>query len=682
MTPVSILYGNFFLISDDQGDVEPSPTSPFGLFFFDTRFLSVWRLTVNGERLQQLSLDDLHYFESKFFLTPGEPTHYVDSEVSVFRHRWLADAFQERVSVVNHADKPLDLTVRLEIGADFAEVLEIKDGRCRDRPTSATVGEDLLRLSYQRESYARETNIFTSAPARIDEHGMTFTAQVEPHGTWHVDLRVTTMVRGSRGNDLREDLASYPVRSKLEVREELDRWVRKAPRLLADYPPLTRAYRRSLVDLGALRYQGLTLADSLPAAGMPWFMTMFGRDALIGGLQTLPFLPGTSVPALRILALTQGARRDPFRGEEPGKIFQEIRYGESAAFNELPHAADFAAADTTPLFVILLDEYERWTGDTGLVRDLEFETRAALDWIDGADLLGDGYVRYWPRPVQSGPVNQSWKGSPEAVCFSDGRVAGYPQAICEIQGYAYDAKRRAARLARSVWGDPAYADRLEDQAARLRERFNRDFWIADKGRYALALQADGVQVDGIGSNMGHLLWSGIVDPDRAQGVVDHLLGPGLFSGWGIRTLATTEIRYNPLGYHTGTVWPADNSLIAWGLRRYGFSDEAALVAQSMIDATRYFGGRLPEAVAGYDRTLTKYPVLYSSANLPHATSAGAPLLFLRTLLGLEPQGEHLTTDPAMPVEMGHIELYDIPGRWGRYDAFGRGRTNLEYTRRR
>nr|MDT0661618.1 glycogen debranching N-terminal domain-containing protein [Micromonospora sp. DSM 115978] len=671
---VSILHGNLFMISDERGDVEGSSAAPLGLFFFDTRFLSVWRLTVDGGKLQQLSLDDPNYFESTFFLAPGEPTHYVDSPVSVFRHRWVADALQERVSVSNHTGDPIELTIRLDVEADFAEVLEVKDGHRRDREAITEIDEVSLRLRYERATFVRETVVVASAPARIDERGVTFVARVPPHGHWYTDLWVTTLVRGSSGDDLRQRLRSHTVRSKPQVRAQLEQWVGDAPKLRADDEPLTFAYERSIVDFAALRYRGLNYAETLPAAGMPWFMTLFGRDGLISCLQAMPFLPQASVPALRILALTQGTRHDPFRGEEPGKIVQEARYSESAAFNELPHAANYTAVDTSPLFVVLLDEYERWTGDTALVRELEFEARAALDWIDRqADLGGGGYLWYQPRPSGEGSVNQGWKGSAGSICFRDGRPASYPHATCEVQGYVYDAKRRAARLARTVWGDPAYADRLEAEAADLRARFNRDFWIDGRGYYALARQVDGRQVDALASNMGHLLWSGIVEPERAGAIVAHLMGPDLFSGWGVRCLAATENRYNPLGYHTGTVWPFDNSLIAWGMRRYGFDDEAATIAQSIIDATGYFGGRLPEAIAGYHRSLTKYPVLYASASMPHATSAGAVLLLLRTLLGLEPRDGFLTTDPVVPAGMGRIELFDIPGRWGLFDALGRSR---------
>jgi glycogen debranching enzyme len=344
------------------------------------------------------------------------------------------------------------------------------------------------------------------------------------------------------------------------------------------------------------------------------------------------------------------------------------------AFEERPHSPYYGCADATPLFVVLLDEYELWTGDRKLVREFEREARAAIAWIgDYADRQNNGYVSYKRKNEETGLENQCWKDSWDSISYSDGRLAGFPRATCELQGYAYDAQMRAARLARVVWKDPAYAEELEKRAADLKRRFNRDFWIESKGYFALALDADGAQVDSLTSNNGHLLWSGIVDKSKAKSVVQHLLGPRLFSGWGVRTLAEEEGRYNPIGYHVGTVWPFDNSFIAWGLRRYGYGKEAAQVAAGVLDAAEYFQGRLPEAFGGYDRSLTKYPVQYPTACSPQAWSTGAPLLFLRTMLGLEPAGEHLVVDPALPVGIGHVELLDIPGRWGRVDAFGRGR---------
>jgi glycogen debranching enzyme len=326
----------------------------------------------------------------------------------------------------------------------------------------------------------------------------------------------------------------------------------------------------------------------------------------------------------------------------------------------------------------VLDEHERWTGDASLVRRFEYEARMALDWIDRyADLMGSGYLAYQRRNQKTGLDNQCWKDSWDSVSYHDGRIPGFPRATCELQGYAYDAKVRGARLAREFWGDPSYADRLEREAAALKERFNRDFWIEDRGYFALALDADGGQVDALSSNIGHLLWSGIADRTKAGSVVRHLMGPQLFSGWGVRTLADTEARYNPVGYHVGTVWPFDNSIIAWGLRRNGYPDEAARIAAGMLDAAEFFDGRLPEAFGGYEREMTKYPVRYPTACSPQSWSTGAPLLLLRTMLGLEPHEDHIAVDAALPRGIGQIALLGIPGRWGRLDAFGRERTDGE-----
>ena len=338
-------------------------------------------------------------------------------------------------------------------------------------------------------------------------------------------------------------------------------------------------------------------------------MTMFGRDSIFTSLQTLPFTPELAATTLRALGSWQGSRRDDFRDEDPGRILHEMRYGEMAAFEERPHSPYYGAVDSTPLYVVLLDEYERWTGDRKLVRDLEFEARAALNWIDEyADLMGNGYISYKRRNEQTGLENQSWKDSWNSIAYSDGRLPDFPRATCELQGYAYDAKMRGARLARLVWNDPAFAERLEAEAADLKRRFNRDFWLADRGYFALALDADGKsQVDSLASNNGLLLWSGIVDASKAKSVVGHLMGPRLYSGWGVRTMAEGEGRYNPIGYHLGTVWPFDNSFIAWGLRRYGYKEEAARIASDILDAAVLFDGRLPEAFGGYDREPDEVP---------------------------------------------------------------------------
>ncbi|MFI6763026.1 glycogen debranching N-terminal domain-containing protein [Micromonospora sp. NPDC050417] len=676
---VSILDGNTFLVSDARGDIDPSPTFPTGLFSFDTRFLSRWELSIDGERLNALSIDDLQYYETRFFLVPGEPTHYVDAKVSVVRQRTIGGSFDEQLTVLNHQGQPVELTVRMEIGCDFADLFEIKDVKEKTGSAQAFTEDGRLRLSYRRDTFRRETVISSTAPAEVDEKGLTFRIRIEAHAEWTTTLHVQTMVEGAGGRDLRLGLISHGSRIKVEMEKDLAAWVARAPKLACDCEPLGDTYERSLADLAALRYSPLSFEAKVPTAGLPWFMTLFGRDSIFTCLQSLPFTPELAGPTLQILAMKQGTKLDDFRDEEPGKILHELRYGESAAFADQPHSPYYGAADSTPLFVILLDEYERWTGDVELVRRLEPEARAALRWIDTyGDIMGNGYIWYESRNKRTGLENQCWKDSPDAISYRDGRLPDFPRATCELQGYAYDAKMRGARLARRVWHDPVYADRLEQEAADLKQRFNRDFWVEDGGYYALALDKEGGQVDALSSNIGHLLWSGIVEEDRASQIAAHLLGPRLFSGWGVRTLAEGEGRYNPVGYHVGTVWPFDNSFIAWGLRRYGFTEEAGRIAETIIDASQYFRGRLPEAFAGYDRALTKYPVQYPTACSPQAWSTGTPMLLLRTMLGLEPHDEHLVVDPALPRGMGRVELLDVPGRWGKIDAFGRGRVDTQH----
>ncbi|GAA4570464.1 glycogen debranching N-terminal domain-containing protein [Micromonospora coerulea] len=678
---VSILDGNTFLVCDSRGDIEPSFDFPTGLFSFDTRFISTWLLTLNGERLHALSIDDAQSYRTRFFLVPGEPTHYLDAKVSVIRSRSVGGSFDEELTVLNHSGQEVEFTLRLDIGADFADLFEIKHKRHKKGRTTPSVAGGELRLAYRREKFHREVVVNTSTPGNIDESGITYRIRVGPHGEWTTQLHIATVIYGARGEDIRATLPLGGHRSAAAIHAEQDELIARAPKLGCDCAPLAGAYRRSLNDLAALRYESIALGVRLLAAGLPWFMTLFGRDSIFTSLQVLPFLPELVPPTILMLAALQGSRLDDFRDEEPGKILHELRYGETAGFEEQPHSPYFGSADSTALLVILLDEYERWTGDGDLVRRLEYQTRAALDWIDTyGDLLGTGYVWYRTRNPETGLQNQCWKDSWDSVSYTDGRLPEFPRATCELQGYAYDAKLRGARLARTFWNDPAYADRLEREAAALKERFNRDFWIPEREYYALALDPDGRHVDALSSNIGHLLWSGIVDESRAAAVVGHLLGPRLFSGWGVRTLADDQGRYNPIGYHVGTVWPFDNSIIAWGLWRYGFREEAGRICESMLSASRFFGGRLPEAFAGYDRDLTDYPVQYPTACSPQAWSAGTPLLLLRVMLGLDPQGEHLIIDPAVPEGMGRVELLDIPGRWGRVDALGRSRTPHEHAR--
>ncbi|MDG4809853.1 glycogen debranching N-terminal domain-containing protein [Micromonospora sp. WMMD1120] len=672
---VACIDGNTFMVSDASGDVESSPATPVGLFAADSRFLSRWRLTVNGECMTALSVDDSQYYEVTFFVVPGAAVDYVQADVSAIRRRRIGPDLTESLTIFNYGERFMDLDIRLEVAADFADIFDIKfDVTDKVGSRYTHVGPNELRLGYRRATYHREVVVSASEPAEFGPDGLRFAIRLNPGEQWSTRLQADMLALRPDGVDLRAALRAQRPREDTLPRS-LREWVAAAPTLDTESVALHQVYRRSLVDLAALRFAPLSLGGAtVPAAGLPWFMTLFGRDSLLTCLQTLPVTPSLAPPTLRILASLQGARRDDVLEEDPGRILHELRYGESAAFEEQPHSPYYGTVDASPLFVVLLDEYERWSGDTALVRELEQEARAALDWIDTyADLQATGYIWYRRRNRATGLDNQCWKDSWDSISYVDGRLPGFPRATCETQGYAYDAKIRGARLARTVWGDDAYAERLEQEAAALHERFNRDFWLEEQGFYALALDHDGTPVDSLSSNIGHLLWSGIVPPERAPRVVEHLMSPALFSGWGVRTFAEGQRRFNPLGYHNGTVWPFDNSFIAWGLRRYGFAAEAGRIAAGILSAATYFEGRLPEAFGGFDRETTRFPVRYPTAGSPQAWSSGASILLIRTMLGLNPHEDHLAVDPALPPTFERMALLDIPGRWGRVDAFARRR---------
>jgi glycogen debranching enzyme len=649
---ISILDGSTFLVCDLRGDLDASPDQTHGFFFRDTRFLSRWKLTADGVPLETLSTDSSQYFQAQFFLVPQGGDVNENPTASVIRKRSIGTGFHEDLSVVNHAGEPLAVELRLEADSDFADLFEVKDALAKRGESYRRVQDDgTLVLGYRREDFVRETHIRSSLEAELDETGLTFRLALPPHGEWAVCLFVQPATENGV-HDLKVGHDEEEARPAIGM--SLDEFLARAPKVETDWDALEHVYERSLIDLAALRFESqLFPGASLPAAGLPWFMTVFGRDSVITSLQALPFVPELAVTTLRVLAARQGSKVDAFRDEEPGRILHEIRFGELTHFGERPHSPYYGTSDTTPLFLVLLDETHRWTGDDDLVRELEAPVRAAMRWIDEhGDRDGDGYVEYLRANEETGLENQCWKDSWDSIRFADGTIASPPIATCEIQGYVYDAKVRTARLARAVWDDPAWADELEVQAARLKEAFNRDFWVADRDCFALALDGEKQQVDSITSNIGHLLWSGIVEDEKVPFVVQHLMGDALFSGWGVRTMAAWEGGYNPIRYHNGTVWPHDNSMIALGLYRCGYRDEANRIAVALLEAATYFRYRLPEVFAGYRRGRTAFPVEYPTSCSPQAWATGAPFVFLRTMLGLEPDG----TDPHLPPHVQRLEI--------------------------
>jgi len=622
------------------------------------RQLSTWRLLVNGHPVHVLTSRTVDYYSASVFATLASVSVGENPPISIRRDRFVARGVHEDVIVQNHSDRALQVTIEVEYGTDFADLFEVKDHIPKRGQQHTELGPSRVTLAYTHDQFRRDTviefsEIFTVGPERA-----TFALHMEPRGSWRTCIDISPVVDGEP-NRLEHGDRTFG-NPKPDMPTSFEQWMAQAPQLDTDNDPLRHTYRQSLIDLAALRFRPLkTLSYSLPAAGLPWFMALFGRDSLITAYQALPFQPHLARTTLEALTAWQSQEMDDFRDAEPGKILHELRLGELTILGERPHSPYFGTHDATPLYLILLDEYERWAGDRDFVRSLQPAAMKALEWIERyGDRDGDGYLEYQTRSKQ-GLANQCWKDSWNSILFKDGTVAKGPIATCEIQGYAYDARVRLARLAREIWDDPRLAHRLERDAVALRERFNRDYWIDARQHYALALDGEKRQVDSMSSNVGHLLWSGIVPKDRADMMAKRLMSPEMFTGWGIRTMSANDAGYNPIEYHNGTVWPHDTAFVAEGLRRYGHREQASHLALMLIQAAEAFEYRLPEVFAGFAREETGDPVEYPTASRPQAWAAGAPLLALRTALGLDVVDGTLRIDPHLSQGWGRVRLDNI-----------------------
>jgi glycogen debranching enzyme len=652
----TILEGSTFCICDELGDVS-EPTH--GLFVADTRFLSRLRLTIDGERPLLLSSGTVEYFSAAFFLRNPVSANLPLDALSIKRERFVGEGMQDNLALTNVTMEPLTFRLGVELGADFADIISVKEWDFSlGNPASARPLPPMVKPSYDaaRKRFVLvdpegfgTTQVFFSQNGESDGHGVAFELTLAPRETW--ELRID-LLAGEREPDR---LELHFGEERRRVRDSLSAWQVRVPQIRADWTDLALAFERSVSDLAALRMRTGSGSGRLPAAGMPWFMTVFGRDTLITCLQTFLFDSELARGALRELAALQATEDDPTRDAEPGKIVHEVRRGKCAVrwFDRY-----YGSADATPLFLILLSETWRWTDDDELVNELKEPALAALRWIDSHE----GFVSY-ERRTDRGLENQSWKDSGDSQRFRDGREAHTPIAPCEVQGYVYDAKRRLAEIAREVWRDGELAARLEQDAEDLRSRFDDAFWVEDGAYYALALDGAGQRVDSLCSNIGHLLWSGIVPPERVQAVVDRLASPELFSGWGVRTMSTGDAAYNPLSYHNGTVWPHDNSLCAWGLARHARWPETHRLTRAMIDAAGSFEHRLPEVFAGFARAETPFPIAYPTAARPQAWAAGTPVLLLQLLLGLQPDRSGHRLVSVAPLELpswvGNLRLSGV-----------------------
>ena len=657
-----------FFVSDRAGDFPAHFEGELGFYHRGTRYLRWLEVRLNGTRplllgaevspendqiLVALTNADLRGADGT--LVPRN-TIYLDRLLSIAGPR-LVQSF----TISSYHDVPCTVTVELIFSSDFHDVFEVRGMRrpMRGRLIGEHRANGTVRIGYEGLDGVRRTTelAFAPSPALVASSRAVYQLSLASNQPARIDVTVT-----AAAGDIHEPASGARVSgaSMHGPGPEHDHLRKQSTVIETDNPAFNALVARSLVDLQMLLTS--TAAGRIPYAGVPWYVAPFGRDSLITALQLLPYHPGVAAATLRFLATWQGRKSDAFRDEEPGKILHEYRQGEMANCREIPFIPYYGTIDATPLFVMVLAEYARWTADLAFVRELWPAARAALAWMrEHGDRDGDGYLEYATRS-SLGLGNHGWKDSEDAVSHADGRLARPPIALVEVQGYAYAAFRGGAELAHLL-GDDDTAATLRQAADRLRERFNQDFWMEDEGVYALALDADKRRCEVVASNQAHALWTGIVHENRAPLVARSLLADDMSTGWGIRTLSARERRYNPMSYHNGSVWPHDNAIAAAGLSRSRLAPAALAIASGLFDASRHFEhARLPELFCGFARHREYGPISYPGACAPQAWAAGSVLQLLTSLIGMTPDavGGRITfLAPVLPPWLRFVELHDL-----------------------
>jgi glycogen debranching enzyme len=640
---LTLVSGSAFCISDVAGAI--SPSRPHGLFLEDTRVLSRLELRVDAHPPEPLTSFSSGMRSATIVARTRRPAD--GWTLLVLRRRALDPSFRETIALRNVSRVPARCEVTLTLGADHATVFDVKEQRPTTRPSlvSTPLADGLAFGDDDRRTLVT----FDRDPS-FDAGTVTFAAEIAPKAEWTLAVRVafeTPNTRRRVGALALEPPDDLPAVADLTA---------IAPRVSSDDHRLVEAYERSIADLAVLRIVDARYgARPVLAAGAPWFMTLFGRDSILASRMALAVDPALAVSTLHVLAGLQGTDVNDATEEQPGRILHEVRYGRSPLLGPGQSDIYYGTIDATPLFVGLAGEVARWGVEPEVLRPLLPHLDRALAWIrDWGDEDGDGYVEY-RRRSEHGLANQGWKDSHDAIAFADGRPAHPPIALCEVQGYVYAAYLARAELAELFGEDPTS---WRAAAIALKERFNRDFWLEDQGWYALALDGNKQPVDALASNVGHALWSGIVDAERAPLVAERFLSREVFTGWGVRTLATSMSRYDPLSYHNGSVWPHDTALAAAGLARYGLVAAARRVIDGLLDLAERYDPHLPELLSGLSRDDVAAPVDYPASSAPQAWAAAAPLLALRTLLRLDPRvpAGRLHVSPIMPPRMRRVEI--------------------------
>jgi glycogen debranching enzyme len=665
---ISIHQGQTVLVSEADGQIVwPSDK---GLYFLDTRVISSWSLFANGVPWELLNGGAVTYFGARIFQTNRafvtEDGLVAARTLGLTLSRHIEGGMHEDIDISNNSGKAVRFNLEISVRGDFADIFEVKSNRIVRRGRIATSWNEAhqhWRLTYRNRDFSREVLITakpTGAKGVYANGRLSFDISLDPAETWHCCL-LYDLFDGQTKHASPRDCIGQSHRSKHA--ESLEAWERTVLKIRTSNEEFYRCFTQGVADMAALRLpiRGTDHMVFVPAAGLPWFVALFGRDSLIVSLQTMLVYPDFARGALDVLGAYQAQARDDYRDAEPGKILHELRYGELAHFKLIPHTPYYGTSDATPLYLVALHFAWRATGDRSLIEKHLRTAEGCLAWIDDyGDRDGDGLQEYQTRS-SAGYENTGWKDSGDAVMYEDGTLVKGPKALCELQGYVYDAWLRMAEIYDEIGGHDR-AKHLREKAAALFQKFNELFWNEELGFYAYTLDGDKKPVFSIASNPGHCLWSGIVRQDRAARVVARLMQPDMWSGWGIRTLSALHKSFNPYNYQTGAVWPHDNAIIAFGFRRYGFDAEAAAVARSISGAASHFLlNELPELYAGLQREDLNFPVQYIGANVPQAWAAGTPFVLLQALLGIVPDAPRgrLYVDPALPNWMPDVTLIDL-----------------------
>ena len=662
-----------FVVCQPDGRIERQAEE--GFFARDTRFVSGYELFINGQRPLLLNASPVQFYSSRFEYTNPE---LLDRDGVVPRQsleirldRTVSGGVHEDYDIVNYGRRPVRLTIEIEIESDFADIFDVKAGQLVRRGEINARwfrSKRELRTTYVNRDFVRELVLVadrSDSTPQFANGRFVFVAQVAPKGVWHTCLRWLPLTHSKRRP------ATLACNAVAGPRPD-----QTAPRLRRVHlstpnHAVRRAWDQAQLDMDSLQLEDPAFEKGvfIPAAGVPWFVTLFGRDSLVVSMQGIGGHPEFAAGALRRLSTLQATADDPERDMEPGKIPHEIRHGELAQLRILPFQPYYGTHDATSLFVIVISYLYQWLGDVEVLTRYLPNAEAAMRWIDeSGDRDGDGFQEYETRS-KHGYYNQGWKDAGDAIPHADGSLAPLPLALCELQGYVYDAKLRLADIY-DILGRPRRARRLRAEADTLFQRFNDAFWWEAEGTYYLGLDGKKRPIETVASNAGHCLANGIVPPERAARVVERLMAPDMWSGWGIRTLSSDHTAYNPFSYHTGSVWPHDNAMIAGGFRRYGHHVEAATVARGIFDASeRFQANRLPELFAGLPRDDGSFPVQYLGASVPQAWAAGSILRLIAVLCGIhaasDGRGSTLYVDPAMPDWLPELTISDLRAGEGR-----------------